>query len=60
MELVAKVQAGDLGSVVAERQAEDSGPFLGEEAHMTQVVTFEFNLTVSYFFYRTENEIILL
>jgi hypothetical protein len=54
MELVAKVQAGDLGSVVAERQAEDSGPFLGEEAHMTQVVTFEFNLTVSYFFYHTE------
>ncbi|CAM6037416.1 unnamed protein product [Sphagnum compactum] len=45
MELVAKVQAGDLGSVVAERQAEDPGPFLGEEAHMTQVVMFEFSLT---------------
>jgi hypothetical protein len=60
MELVAKVQAGDLGSVVAERQAELSGPFVGEEAHMIQVVTFEFNLTVSYFFYHAENEIILL
>ncbi|CAM6094736.1 unnamed protein product [Calypogeia fissa] len=47
MELVASVEAGEMKYSVAERQADDTQPFLGlEEAHMSQLADRDFPATV--------------
>jgi hypothetical protein len=48
MELVANVEAVDKKYLEGERQADDAESFVGmEEAHMSQVCSFEIPLTVS-------------
>lgn len=51
MELIASVEAGDMKYAVAERQADDTQPFLGlEEACMSQLANRDFPATVSLIF----------
>lgn len=48
MDIIASVEAGDMRYSVAERQADDTQPFLGiEEAIMPQVDSLEIPITVS-------------
>lgn len=47
MDIIASVEAGDMKYAVAERQADDSQPFLGiDEAPMSEVVRVEIPITV--------------
>lgn len=48
MDIIASVEAGDMRYSVAERQADDTQPFLGiEEATMPEVDSLEIPITVS-------------